>query len=173
MNNALCSQTLSQLEWQSQWAESRAMGARPAEFEPTNLGTPSLCTAGRKVTVHWLRTAWDLNSSVMCAEQATALWPEKYILWRAMEKCSHAQTQTYDRRNYIINIKILKWVVIYMKYGTCSVDGAAEWAAEFVERKGGLSALLLLTLILHNPLDQHPHNALLQPVFYWHKSTTN
>lgn len=41
------------------------MGARPAEFEPTNLETPSLCAAGRKVTVHWLWTAWDLNSSVM------------------------------------------------------------------------------------------------------------
>lgn len=54
------------------------MGARPAEFEPTNPKTPFLCTAGRKVTVHWLQTAWDLNVSViykgiMCTEQATAL----------------------------------------------------------------------------------------------------
>lgn len=64
MNNALCSQTLSQLEWQSQWVESRAMGARPAEFELTNLKTPSQCAAGWKVTVHWLWTASDLNSSV-------------------------------------------------------------------------------------------------------------
>lgn len=41
------------------------MGARPAESEPTNLETPSLFAAGRKVTVRWLWTAWDLNSSVM------------------------------------------------------------------------------------------------------------
>lgn len=41
------------------------MGARPAEFEPTNLKTPSLCACGRIAPAHWLRTAWDLNSLVL------------------------------------------------------------------------------------------------------------
>lgn len=37
--------------------------------------------------------------------------------------------------------------------------------------KRALSFLLMLTLILHNLLDQHSHNALRQSLSYWHKST--
>lgn len=82
---------------------------------------------------------------------------------------THAKIQTYNSTNYIINISL--W--IYIKYGTYYVDHTAEWGPEIVKRKGGLSSLLLLILILHNPLDQHSHNALLQSVPHWHKSTTN
>lgn len=41
------------------------------------------------------------------------------------------------------------------------IDGAAELAPEIVQRIRGLSYLPLLTLILHNSLVQHTHNALL------------
>lgn len=70
--------------------------------------------------------------------------------------------------NSIMNIRKIKtlWDIKYCL-------SAAELAPEIVERKGALSSLALLTLILHNPLDQHSHNALPQPAFNWHKSTIN
>lgn len=55
----------------------------------------------------------------------------------------------------------------------CFLDWTSEWVQEAMEMKGSLSSLLLVTLILHNPLDQHSHNALLQPVSCRHKPTNN
>lgn len=67
------------------------MGARPAEFEPTNLETPSLGAAGRKGSLVTDCVGFEffvMYKGVMCTEQATALWLEKkHILWWAMEMC--------------------------------------------------------------------------------------
>lgn len=70
----------------------------------------------------------------------------------------------YGSTTYIININ--NSLNIYLKYGACFGDSGAELAPEIVKRKGGLSSLLLLTLILLNPLDQHSRNALPEPAFY-------
>lgn len=53
-----------------------------------------------------------------------------------------------------------------MKYGYIFYTKLQYKVQETVGGKRGLSTLLLVTLILHNPLDQHSHNALLQPVSY-------
>lgn len=134
---------------------------------------PLLCVL-LGVTVHWLRAAWDLNSSVMykasCAlnRQLPCDWGKSRFcgeLWKSVDVWQYKRYNSYEENK--IRLKTC------IKYCTCSVDRAAELAPEIVERKGGLSSLPLLTLILHNPLDQHSHDALPQPAFYWHKSTTN
>lgn len=56
------------------------MGARPAEFEPTNLQTPSLCAAGGgggsdgSLGMDYIGFEFfSYERGVMCAEQAAAL----------------------------------------------------------------------------------------------------